>query len=160
MPPIADFITRNIVPAFEAFAEKIGPVIDFVGTLIGLLQDGVDPMTAFNYAVFNSFPPEVAQRIMEIKDNVVEFVDRVKEFLEPLTDWISKNIEVKDALIAIGIVIGAVILPAIISMISALAPLVLAFAAIVLAVSLVRRASSRKPPSSRAVSLASRDSYR
>jgi len=147
LPPLVDLFRREIVPVLMRVADVFSHVAGFVGTFIDAIQKGADPMTAFNYAVYQMFPPETIERIMTIKDNIVGFIDtvkenmdKIKEFIQPITDWIDKNIELKDVLIAIGVIIASIVIPAIASFIIALAPLILMFAGIVLAVAAFRKA--------------------
>lgn len=66
-------------------------------------------------------------------------IANVLEFVEPITTAVVNFMEWKDVLIAVGVVIGGVLLSAVVSLAASLLPIIAAFAAIVAAVALVRQ---------------------
>ncbi|KKW13420.1 MAG: hypothetical protein UY48_C0001G0041 [Candidatus Gottesmanbacteria bacterium GW2011_GWB1_49_7] len=127
LQPIAKFLGR-LISAFKAF---------FSG-----LKKGESPISLFGKMVFNlskafGATSEQAGKIKEIFLGVVEFItglkDQIMEVIGPFVSW-------KDVLIALGIAIATVIIPLIGGLIGALAPIILTFAAVILAVAVLRNA--------------------
>ena len=140
LPPLIELFTTYMVPAMQKVSEVLTVVVGFIAKFTDALKAGADPITAFNYAAHQMFPPEVAKRIIEIRDKITEFIDKVKVALKPVIDFIKENVEMQDVLIALGAVVAAVVIPAIVSIIASIGPLIAIFAVVVAAVALVRTA--------------------
>ena len=52
--------------------------------------------------------------ISTVIDTLRDFIQQVWEAAQPIIDWVRENIELKDVLIAIGIVIASIVIPALI----------------------------------------------
>lgn len=137
---LADKFIPPLLSALEPLAEIFSSVAEEVSKFIGYVLDGQDPIDALKLLLYNLFPADTAAKISGIIDRVLEFGQKVRDFLAPIWEWITRNVELKDVLIAIGIVIASVVLPAIWGLITAVAPLILTFVAIVAAVALLRTA--------------------
>lgn len=88
---------------------------------------------------------EVADRVGAAINSVVgfirdELIPTIISAIEPITNWVKDNVKLKDVLIALAIVLGGVVLSAIVGVVTALAPLILIPAAIIVAVTLLRKA--------------------
>ena len=133
LPLLTDFLENTLAPAVQTIS---GVINDF----FMLLQGGDSPLEALRGALEMAFGEEVAGRIMAVVDGIVQFGEKVAEFLAPVLDWISKNVELKDVLFVLGAAIASVVLPALWSVIAAVAPIIAVFVAAVAIVALLRQA--------------------
>jgi len=137
-------VGERVLPVVVGALETIAPVIERVATAVGgfliSILDGQDPLTAFRELIGSLFPPETTEAIMGIVDGIVQFGEKVAEFLAPILDWIGKNVELKDILLVLGVAIASVVLPALWSVIAAVAPIIAVFVAAVAIVALLRQA--------------------
>lgn len=112
---------KTVVDVFRDFIEKHGPGIEqFFTTVGGLVSNFTkafieteDPVLAVKYALYEMLPPDMAAQISDIVDKIVEFKDRAMEIIAPIAEWISKNVELKDVLITLGIMAAVAIAPAV-----------------------------------------------
>jgi len=133
LPPLTDFLENKLAPA-------VNIVAGFINDFFWLLGTGDTPLEALRGALEMAFGEEIAGRILGIVDAVVEFGQRLSEFLAPVMDWISKNVELQDVLIALGVAIAAVVLPVLWGIITAVAPVIAVFIAAVAIVVALRKA--------------------
>lgn len=112
---------KTVVGVFRDFIEKNGPSIEqFFTTVGGLVSNFTkafveteDPVLAVKYALYEMLPPDMAAQMSDIVDKIVEFKDRAMEIIAPIAEWISKNVELKDVLITLGIMAAVAIAPAV-----------------------------------------------
>ncbi len=131
-------LAERVLPQVEA---GIALVADVVGNFANNLAEGMSPLDAFIEAIWNIAPPGLLASLVDLRDNILPgLIAQVTEFLEPIRQWIGENIKLSDVLTAVGIAISAVIIPALIGVVTAAAPIILTFVAIVGAVALVRTA--------------------
>lgn len=160
LPVVTPFLERigelatNMLPKLSAvFESKIMPVLNafnsaFEESALALAEgDGIlgvitSTVWEFGYAFGLS-----EEQLTQIRDTIKTVWARVEElrakfvqFVTPIANWIKDNIQLKDVLIALGIVIGGVVLSALASLVAAIAPIILAGAALVGIVALVRQA--------------------
>lgn len=134
----------TVIDVARELIEKHGPSIEeFFRTVGGLVSkfakafaETGDPILSVKYALYQMLPPGMAAQISDIVDQVVEFKDRVMEFITPIAEWIAKNVELKDVLVALGIAVAVAIAPVIATVLQ----LVGTFMLIVAAVAAVRQA--------------------
>jgi phage-related protein len=136
IPQIADFLETRVVPAIEA-----GVVA--VNTFIDMIEAGASPIAAMEAALLQLFGADVANRFIEIVEAGQNFIDMATTALAPITDLIDEFVSWQDVLIALGIVIGSVILSALASIVVAAAPVILVAAALIAGVALLRNAWER-----------------
>jgi len=133
LPPVMGFIEGTVAPIFEKAATVVG---DF----FWMLDAGIEPVNAFKIALAEMFGPEVADTVMNIVEQVRQFIATAQEALAPVMEWISQNTQLSDVLIALGAAIASVIVPALISIVSAAAPVIGVFIAVVAIVAALRAA--------------------
>jgi TP901 family phage tail tape measure protein len=131
-PKLTDFFQNTLGPIFE----KVGL---FAEKFFTYLELGESPLDALRGAFAALGLYGVANQLQVIATKVTEFIAKAREVLAPIFDWVSKNIELKDVLIALGIAIAAVVLPALWGVVTTLAPIIAAGAALVAVVALVRK---------------------
>lgn len=132
---LKDTIGMELVPVvaplleqFAGLAKEVLPELlyRFKYDLLPALQEGIGVIMGYIQRL-----PEFAAKFREIKDKVLEFV-------APVTTWIAEFTTWKDVLIALGIVLGGIILSALVSLIITIGPVILAIAAIIAVVTLLR----------------------
>jgi TP901 family phage tail tape measure protein len=145
LPAVEAFFTDRIVPALEGVAAFIQKIIDFEGDLrqfFTVFEDG----STFLDRLFESFGMSeeaanaLAVQVVEIANKILDLKDKIVEMLTPVIEWIGQFVELKDILIAAGIVIGGVVLAAVIGIGIAIAKVVLIVGALVAAVAVLRNA--------------------
>lgn len=159
MTPLLNLVgdlAERAVPFLTGAFEKLLPLLElgseFIGNLAAGIQSGMTPLNAFNFAWGTlgrhlGLSADTIQRVREGLAKAIEQIiiikDAIIEFLDPIRQWIDDNIELKDALIGLGVILGGVVLSAIVSVVVALAPIALTIGAVILAVALLREAWER-----------------
>lgn len=116
--------------AAESFRENF---IVGLGESLGVSDERIGQLTT----AFDSFVSTITGTVIPA---ITEFVGRVWEFAEPLVTAIADFVSWKDVLIALGIAVAAVVIPAIVSIVSSMLPIIAIGAAIIGAVALLRTA--------------------
>lgn len=95
------------------------------------LSVGMGPVDAFSLMLWNLGIPG------ELMTGIGNLVTGIQNLITPIASFIQQNVQMSDVLTAVGIAIGAVVIPAVFAMV---APIVGTFALLVGAVALVRHA--------------------
>lgn len=77
---------------------------------------------------------------LQLVDSAIQLKDQMMQFIEPIQQWIQQNIQLKDVMIALGIVLGTIVLSALISIATAILPIIAIGAALIGVVALLRTA--------------------
>lgn len=133
LPPLTTFLENTLAPAIEGVAKFLSNFVIQLGQ--------TDSVWEALTMAFEGTPFEDLQgTFIEIRDAIGGFVDKVREVTDPIFEWISKNVELKDVLIGLGVAIATVVLPVLWGVISAVAPIVGVFLGVVAVVALLRTA--------------------
>jgi hypothetical protein len=144
-------LATNAVPmitnAFERLLPFISDVAGFIRGFVSAIQEGQNPLDALIDSIVNwtqwgemnaSMIFDIADKIQqEFIPSILDMKNRILEFIEPIQNWIQNNIQLKDVLIGLAIILGGVVLSAIISVVTAIAPIVILVGAIIGAVALL-----------------------
>jgi len=134
----------NIMPKVQAAFDKIAPVIETVAIVISDFIAGIESgrpfLVVFTEAMYDLFPPDIANEIVKVVAGIQDFIDKVVEIMAPVADWIEQNVKLQDVLIAMAVAVGMVVLPMIWSLITALAPIIGTFLLVIAAAALLRAA--------------------
>ncbi len=133
LPPLMRILEGPVARAFERVAQV-------AADLFWMLSVGVEPLSALKMALTQLVGPEVAEKIMEIVDAVSGFIETAKEVLGPIVEWVTENAKLEDVLIALGLTIASVVLPALWGIIAAAAPVIGVFLVLAGLVALIRSA--------------------
>lgn len=135
--------TSGWMDIFGMYEDSPLPVFLFeLGDAFKAMTRGVAPFTALAEAVletvqqlesYGEITPETAATIRGL-------IAAVDDIFDAVSGWLAENIQLSDVLIVIGGVIASIVVPAIVSIIAAAAPVVALFAGLVLAVSAIRQA--------------------
>jgi hypothetical protein len=141
--PIISTLADKALPLLDNALAVIAPIAkivgDSLGTFVKNLQLGINPITAFQILLTQLLPPAMVTTLMGIVAGVRSFLKSIKPTIDQVTAWLSQNVQLKDVLIAVGIAIASVVIPAILGVVATMAPIIAAFVALVAIVALVRR---------------------
>lgn len=133
LPKIEEVLSTHVLPAIEKFNH-------FLAVLKTGLEGGIDPLDALNNALIAAFGPDVAEAIMDIVGRVQEFIEQAMKVVNNVIEVASEFFEWKDVMIALGIVIGAIILGVIGPLLIAIGKIILVTALLVAGVKFFRTA--------------------
>jgi len=141
LPAFTDFIRNGA----ERLADALMPVVDFVVDLVQGFYSAYEATGSFENAigdVIDQFDGmgNVWNILNGIKNAIETVVNALSPIIRAIINWVGENIELQDVLIAIGVAIAAVVVPAIVSFLAALAPIVGTFLLLVGVAALLRRA--------------------
>jgi len=140
LPVLVNLFQEHLVPALQSAAEFFMPIIEAVAHWIELVSGGADPLLAFQYIIRDLVPPDVYAKIKEITDGIAGFIEQVKTVLEPVTTWLQENVKLQDVLIALGVAITTVVVPALGAILSPVLAVIATFAAAMAIVVALREA--------------------
>ena len=138
-----------LTSAFEKILPKIQVVAGAIQQLIIGLKFGQDPVMVLTglfmrlasmFSLSESEFEAVSESISNIMTGIVSLKDQIIEFITPIIEWVTQFVTIKDVMIALGIVIGAIVVNALIGLVTAVAPVIAAGIALIAIVSLVRNA--------------------
>jgi phage-related protein len=121
--------------------EGLTAVIKAVVSFINNLREGMSPMDSFIEAIWDLVPQPVLDALVNFRDNILPgLMTAFHNIVDPIVAWVQNNVQLKDVLIVLAGVVGGVVLGAIWSVITAMAPLLLVFGAAIAIVALLRNA--------------------
>jgi len=138
-------LAREVLPLVTGFIEeRVVPILDMAAFVfdefIGSIGRGEPILQAIGLAFTEVLPDEVVGKIQEFTDGLQGLIDRAAPLVEMVVAWVGENVKLQDVLIALGVVIAAVVIPAIWGVIAAAAPLVAAAVGLIAVIALVRTA--------------------
>lgn len=130
-------LQTSIIPAIDSVVQAFN---DFQW----MLSVGVEPLKAFQMILERFLPPEIAGGIVTAIQNIIAGVQQLIAWATPIVTqiaaWVGENVKLQDVLIVIGGAIASVVVPAILSVIAAAAPVILTFVGLVAVVAALRAA--------------------
>lgn len=102
------------------------------GSMVAAIQAGVPPLDAFQNFLYTIAGAGAAEAFEDMVYWVGEFGRVAQEILGPIIDWISQHVELQDVLMALGIAIATVVVPAVLGFFAAFAPLTILIGTIAL----------------------------
>lgn len=133
LPPLVDFIETTLVPALQTAAQ-------FVNWFVQAILSGQGPVEALQLALHAIGLDQIAQAVGMVAEKIQELWKIAQPFVNQVVSWITQFVSWKDVLIALGIAIASVVIPALASLVASVAPVIAVGAALVAAVALVRNA--------------------
>lgn len=127
-----DYFEVTLVPIIERVAGAVGGFFDD-------LQSGQGFLTAFSTLAIDGFGAS-AEQVQILYDNVGLIGQWFTDNVQPVIDMVAGFVSWNDVLIAAGVVVASVVIPSLISVVIAAAPIILAVGALVGAVALLRHA--------------------
>ncbi len=129
----------SVAPQVRAFFEVLGVV---VGQFVSALLAGEQPVSAFLNALMRlgqelGVPME---RLAALRGQIDGFLEAVGRVVGPIVQAVTSFVSWKDVMVALALALGSVVIPVIVAIVQAVAPVVLAMGALILAVAAVRTA--------------------
>lgn len=145
LPVIVSLFENQIGPALEKAGEWVVKFIGFIQDFFAELEN-TSPLEALRTAILNAFGSDVWSSIEGIIAAIQGFAAQImtvwsviQPYIKLAWDWIAQNVQLKDVLIALGIAVASVVVPAIISLVASFAPILLAIGAVIAIVALLRK---------------------
>lgn len=123
-PRVTEFFEQTLGPALESAAT-------FVGTFVTALLSGEEPVAALQAGLAGLGLDQVAEAVGGVAEGVKGLWDTVQPYVETVMEWIGQNIELEDVLIAVGIAIASVVVPAVISLVASASPILIILLALI-----------------------------
>jgi len=130
--PLGDMVGR-----FGAFLFTASNAISEFFTNI---ENGVDSGYAFWLMLGQVFDPRITNTLAIMTFHIRTFAETIINTARPIVEWLGSFVEMQDVLVAFGIAIGAVIIPAVASFVAAIAVPLAIFGALIVAVAALRTA--------------------
>lgn len=134
-------------PEIDAFIERVGNKINGIATgfegFFTALKFGRDPLESLGYLLVHlagNIFPMTEEGYEKLGENIFAFIDAARAIIMPIVDFIRENVKLKDALIALGIIVAAVLLPALWAIAAPILGVIAVFALLTAAVALIRHA--------------------
>lgn len=127
----------------EALFNAIGWFMDFareIQNFIGALMSGVPFMDALGVTLRNIFGEDVGNAIMGVIGFIDELFKTIGKIIEPIRKWFEENVKLEDILLTVATIIGSFIIPALVGIVTAAAPVVAVILGLVGVFSIVRQA--------------------
>lgn len=141
---IANLVIPIVEDAFNRFRTFITPIIERISRLVDLffteflssVQDGQGLVTSFINGLFNAFDDD--SNVLSFITSLETFLNVVRDIVNFIASQIINFVSWKDVLIGIGIAVSAIVVPAVISLIASLLPIIAPILLIIGAVALLR----------------------
>jgi len=133
LPPLVDFLESSVVPVFDTVAFAID-------SFVAAIMSGQSPIDALTGVLRDIGLDSLADRIDAVVAAITPFIEQMTTLLTPVGEWIRENVSLQDVLLVLGAAIATVVLPALWSVITTVAPVVAVFLLAVGAVAALRTA--------------------
>jgi hypothetical protein len=158
--PLFDFLKEGLtelqgvldanMPTLQALATTIGERLAdafetarvFITSFIDVLGNSDSVLVALKWALIDAFGEDTpwVETIFNVSNAIQEFLNQISGVTQPIIDLITQFVSWQDVLGAVGIVVAAMVIPALASFVAAAAPVIAIGAALVAGVSLLRNA--------------------
>jgi len=140
---LSDLLNSPAIQAgIAALSEKLTGIIQAITDFVTGLANGRDTATVFGELAFKLAEAFGAtrQEAVQVYTAVKQFITGLMEIVSPIANAVTQFVSWKDVLIALGILVASVVIPAIIGIVTAMAPILLTVAAVIAVVALLRNA--------------------
>jgi hypothetical protein len=128
--------TGGLIETLERMADGAEMVSGALKTFIVLVDIGYGPLDALRMVLDYLGHDALATLVEQAQAALAAF----REFVAPIANWIGQHVELQDVLLAGGIAIASVVIPALISVLASILPVIAAGALLIAAVAAVRAA--------------------
>lgn len=127
--------------ALSNVANTVENLTSTIGKFSSNLQEGMSPMDSFIEAIDGLVPQGVTDALVNLRDDILPGLSAFfTNNVQPIIDFVTQNVELRDVLMAAGVVVASIVLPALAGIVIAAAPVVAVGAALVGAIALARTA--------------------
>lgn len=146
---IGERVFPIVTEALAPIAEVVAQVAEAIGGFLSAVIAGEDPLANLNNLIFELAQifglskTEAFNVVVSFQDLVAqiqEVIANVQLLLEPIISAVTSFVSWQDVLVALGIAIASVVIPAIISLVASMLPIILTVGAIIAVVALLRNA--------------------
>lgn len=154
-----ELVTNNkekITNFFSLIAEKIKLVIDNAELIMDAIRELGSHFVTFNFDLYDTTEAIqevltkfgvtsdkanlIGNKIFELSVKWENFIQKLRDFIDPIVKVIAENVKLQDVLTAAGILVTLTVIPALVSLVAAIAPIAVAVGGAVAAVTLARKA--------------------
>lgn len=122
-------------------ANTVENLTSTIGEFSSNLQEGMTPMDAFIEAIDGLAPQGVTDALVNLRDDILPGLSAFfANNVQPIIDFVTQNVKLQDVLMAAGVVVASIVIPALASIVTAAAPVIAVGAALVGAIALARTA--------------------
>lgn len=144
---LEDFIAYDIPQAFRPFLmivlrarDRILDLVDVFQKIRSIWTLASGDIHTFNYIVKQIFPDTIIEQASHFLYVIDAIGKNIKKHIQPFIDFIKQNVKLQDVLTALGVAIASFIIPAMIGIGAAIAPLIATFTLLVVGVTALRKA--------------------
>jgi len=138
-------LAEQALPYVESGLETITGLMD---SFFGNLEEGMTPLDAFIEAIWDIAPPELLDGLVRFRDEILPGImtaltnlwTSVQPVVETIKTAVAQFVSWQDVMIAIGLIIGGVVLNAVAGIVVALAPVIAAVMLVIGIIALLRNA--------------------
>lgn len=132
----------KIQGALDGVIAKVTPIVMAIGDFVGGLLSGEDPVGDFAnlaWTLADAFGASQEQAAA-VFEAVRTLGDKIAEFVTPIANAVLNFVSFKDVLMGLGLLILSMVIPAVVSLVISLAPILLTVGAVIAVVALLRNA--------------------
>ncbi len=140
MPFVEDafaWFETDLAPMLEM---AVGFVTTFASEFVRGWEATKDPLFAIEEALDNFLSEDQLAAVWDFNDGLRETWNQITTLLTPVIDAASQFVEWNDVLMAVGVVVASIVIPALVGIVAAAAPVIAVGAALVGAIALARNA--------------------
>ncbi len=130
---LVGILRDHVVPVVTAAATAFA-------TFIGAVQEGQPLLDALRGALAMVMPPTLLAQIDRLRAGVESVITAARPYVEHVATWIRNHVTLHDVLITVGSAIASIVVPALWSIVSAVAPVLGVFMLAVSVAALLRHA--------------------
>lgn len=148
LSPVIDQVLKLAEQALPYVESALDTVVGIMESFFGNLEEGMTPLDAFIEAIWDIAPQEVLDGLVRFRDEILPGIvtwltnlwTAVQPVVEMVQTAVAQFVSWQDVMIAIGVIIGGVVLNAIAGIVAALAPVILAVGLVIGIIALLRNA--------------------
>lgn len=137
-------LADRVLPLVDSALAFLGPIIQQVAgafeTFFNAVLGGGPILGALLLALSDLGLPEVAGWIGMVWTAITDLWATISPFVMSIVEWVAQNVSLNDVLMAVGVMIASVVVPAIAGFIAAAAPVVATFVGLIAVIALLRQA--------------------
>lgn len=133
-------LARTIFDALSPLKPLFDTITGAVSGFFEAVQSGVPFVEALKENFYNILPQELQTGLKQVYEAITSIGDTIGQIIAPIIDWVKNNVQLKDVLIAVGIAVASVVIPALIGLIGVIGTFAAPIAAIIVAIALLRTA--------------------
>jgi hypothetical protein len=131
-------------PLYEQALPFVTKATDLAAEAMGKFTEGIESgqtvFQAVRDVLVSMLPEDMVAGFLSLEASITGFVSTVQDIASPILEAVGSFVSWKDVLIALGIVVASIVLPALWGIVAAATPIIAVAAGLILGVSLLRNA--------------------